>query len=120
MKALPVLAIAATAIAFAAAPAAAKEKDPTQLGCTQVQNGQCVAWAELSPKQARAVRMNDVFGPNYPYYLKVTDLPDDIVREYDLDVRSRYIATSSGYIFVIDPNGFDVTRVIAPERATER
>ena len=119
MKSLPGLALAATVIAFAAAPAAAKN-DPTKLGCTQVQNDQCVTWAEMTPKQARAVRMNDVFGPNYPYYLKVTDLPEDIVREYDLDVRSRYIATSSGYLFVIDPEGYEVTRVIEPERNTER
>ena len=109
-----------SAIALAAVPAAAKPKDLAQLGCTQVQNGQCTAWAELTDRQASAIRMNDVFGPNYPYYLKVTDLPEDSVREYDLDTRSRYIATSSGYIFVIDPNGYQVTRVIAPERSTER
>jgi hypothetical protein len=120
MKTLAALAIAAVAIALAAVPAAAKTKDPAQLGCTQVQNGQCSAWAELTPKQAMAVRMNDVFGPNYPYYLKVTDLPEDAAREYDLDTRSRYIATSNGYIFVIDPNGYEVKRVIAPERSTER
>lgn len=120
MKTFASLAIGVAAVAFAAVPAAAKPKDPAQLGCTQVQNGQCTGWAELTPKQARAVRMNDVFGPNYPYYLKVTDLPEDTIREYDLDVRSRYIATSDGYIFVIDPLGFDVRRVIAPERSTER
>lgn len=120
MKPLARLAIAAGAIALAAVPAAAKPKDPSQLGCTQVQNGQCSAWAELTAQQARSVRMNDVFGPNYPYYLKVTDLPEDAVREYGLDVRSRYIATSDGYIFVIDPEGYEVRRVIAPERSTER
>jgi len=119
MKPLPGLAIAAAAIVFAAAPAGAKD-DPTKLGCTQVQNGQCAVWAELTPQQARRVRMNDVFGPNYPYYLKVTDLPEDIVREYGLDTRSRYVATSDGYIFVVDPEGYEVKRVIAPERSTER
>lgn len=120
MKPLAGLMTAAAAIALAAVPAAAKTKDPSQLGCTQVQNGQCTGWAELTSRQAMAVRMNDVFGPNYPYYLKVTDLPEDTAREYDLDTRSRYIATSDGYIFVIDPNGYQVTRVIAPERSTER
>ena len=120
MKTLAGVAIAAAAVALAAVPAAAKPKDPAQLGCTRVQNGQCTGWAELTPKQAMAVRRNDVFGANYPYYLKVTDLPEDIAREYDLDVRSLYVATSNGYIFVVDPEGYWVTRVIAPERATER
>ena len=120
MNPLVRISIAVTAVALAAVPAAAKPKDPAQLGCTQMQNGQCAAWAELTPKQARAVRMNDVFGANYPYYLKVTDLPEDTVREYNLDPRSRYIATTDGYIFVVDPNDYEVTRVIAPQRATER
>lgn len=120
MKMLPGMTIAAIAIAMAAVPAAAKPKDPAQLGCTQVQGDKCAAWAQLTAKQARAVRMNDVFGPNYPYYVKVTDLPEDTVREYDLDARSRYIATNDGYIFVIDPEGYEVKRVIAPERSTER
>jgi hypothetical protein len=113
MKPIFSLAIGA-AIALAAAPATAKD-DPSKLGCTQVQNGQCAAWAELTPQQAKHVRMNDVFGPNYPYYLKVTDLPDDIVRQFDLDARSRYVATSNGYVFVIDPDGYRVTRVIEPQ-----
>ena len=64
--------------------------------------------------------MNDVFGPDYPYYLKQTDLPADTVREYGLDLRSRYVTTSNGYIFVIDPEGYEVTRVIEPEAATYR
>ena len=119
MKSLAGLAIAASVIAFAAAPAAAKQ-DPTKLGCTQMQNGKCTGWAQLTAEQARHVRMNDVFGPDYPYYLKQTDLSDDMVREYELDLRSRYITTDNGYIFVIDPEGFEVTRVIAPQSSTER
>ena len=119
MKPVAAVAIAASAIALAAVPAVAKQ-DPTRLGCTQVQNGKCSAWAELTPQQAKRVRMNDVFGPDYPYYQKQTDLPADTVREYGLDLRSRYITTSDGYIFVIDPEGFEVTRVIAPESATYR
>jgi hypothetical protein len=120
MKLVSGLAIATCTIAFAAVPAGAKPKDPAKLGCTQVQGDQCAAWAELTPNQARGVRMNDVFGANYPYYLKVSDLPEDMVREYNLDPRSRYIVTSNGFIFVIDPEGYEVRRVIAPERSTER
>jgi hypothetical protein len=113
MKAFPILVAAAFAVALTAAPAAAKE-DPSQLGCTHMQNGQCTAWNELTPAQARRVRMHDVFGPNYPYYIKLTDIPDDMVRQYDLEPRSLYIGTSNGYLFVVDPNGYWVTRVISP------
>ena len=113
MKACLTLAAAAAAVAFAAAPAAAKD-DPSKLGCTKVVNGQCAAWNELTPSQARQVRMHDVFGPNYPYYMKLADLPPDIVRQYDLEPRSLYVGTSNGYLFVVDPNGYWVTRVISP------
>jgi hypothetical protein len=115
MKQVLSFAAVAAMIALTAAPAAAKQ-DPSKLGCTQMQNGQCVAWNELTPEQARHVRMNDVFGPNYPYYMRLNELPMDIVRQYDLEPRSRYVATSNGYIFVVDPEGFEVTRVIEPER----
>lgn len=110
MKAFP--AVAALAVALAAPATAAN--DPAKLGCTQIQNGQCVAWKELTPDQARHVRMHDVFGPNYPYYIKLTDISEDTVRQYDLEPRSLYIGTSNGYLFVVDPNGYSVTRVIPP------
>jgi hypothetical protein len=113
MKPLFTLAAATVAIAFAAAPAVAKN-DPSKLGCTQMQNGQCTAWKELTDAQARHVRMHDVFGPNYPYYVKLSALPPDIVRQYDLEARSLYVGTSNGYLFVVDPNGYWVTRVISP------
>jgi hypothetical protein len=113
MKVFPTLAAATAAIAFAAAPAAAKD-DPSKLGCTQMQNGQCTGWKELTDAQARHVRMHDIFGPNYPYYIKLSALPPDIVRQYDLEARSLYIGTSNGYLFVVDPNGYWVTRVISP------
>jgi hypothetical protein len=113
MKALFAVGAATVAIALATAPAAAKD-DPSKLGCSQMQNGQCTGWKELTPAQARQVRMHDVFGPNYPYYIKLTDIPDDIVRQYDLEPRSLYVGTSNGYLFVVDPNGYWVTRVISP------
>lgn len=113
MKTQSILSVAALAAALAAGPATAKN-DPAQLGCTQMQNGQCVAWKQLTPEQARRVRMHDVFGPNYPYYIKLADIDDDTVRQYDLEPRDLYIGTSNGYLFVIDPNGYWVTRVIPP------
>jgi hypothetical protein len=114
-----VLFVAAAAVALIAVPAVAKS-DPTKLGCTQVQNGQCVSWNELTAEQARRVRTGDVFGPNYPYYLSVSDLPQDMVREYELESKDRYVGTSNGYLFVVDPYSFKVTQVIAPEQATTR
>lgn len=114
-----VLSLAAAAVALAATPAAAKT-DPTKLGCTQMQNGECTSWTELTAAQARRVRTGDVFGPKYPYYMSIGDLPADMVREYELDAKDRYIGTSTGYLFVVDPYSFKVTQVIAPEQATSR
>lgn len=107
------LAAGAVLVVLAATPASAKD-DPTKLGCTRVVNGQCTAWNQLTDSQARHVRMHDVFGPNYPYYIKLTDISDDTVRQYDLEPRDLYIGTSNGYLFVVDPNGYWVTRVIPP------
>jgi hypothetical protein len=115
----PVLCLAAAAAASIAVPAAAKS-DPSKLGCTQVQNGQCVSWNELTAEQARRVRTGDVFGPKYPYYISIADLPADLVREYELEGKDRYVGTSNGYLFVVDPYSFKVTQVIAPENATTR
>jgi hypothetical protein len=115
----PILFLGAAAVALVAVPAAAKT-DPSKLGCTQVQNGECTSWNELTADQARRVRPGDVFGPKYPYYISFSELPDDMVREYDLEGKDRYIGTSSGYLFVVDPYSFKVTQVIAPEQATTR
>jgi hypothetical protein len=113
MKPVLTLSAAALALALTAAPATAAN-DPTKLGCTKMVNGQCTAWNQLTPDQARHVRMHDVFGPNYPYYIRLADISEDVVRQYDLEPRSLYIGTSEGYLFVIDPNGYWVTRVIPP------
>lgn len=117
MKAI--LFLASAAVALIAVPASAKS-DPSRLGCTQVLNGECVSWNELTAEQARRVRPGDVFGPKYPYYISISELPEDMVREYDLESKDRYIGTSTGYLFVVDPFSYKVTQVIAPEQATTR
>lgn len=114
-----VLCLAAAAAASIAGPAAAKS-DPSKFGCTQVQNGECVSWNELTAEQARRVRPGVIFGPKYPYYITINEVPQDMVREYDLESKDRYIGTSSGYLFVVDPYSFKVTQVIAPAQATTR
>jgi hypothetical protein len=116
MKQVFSLAAGAAAFALIASPAAAKQ-DLSKLGCTQVQNDQCTAWNELTPEQARRVRSGDFFGPNYPYYMDVSALPADMVSDYELEGTDRYIGTSNGYLFVVDPHSYKVTRVIAPERS---
>ena len=110
-----VLIVAAAAAAFTATPAAAKT-DPTKFGCTQMQNGECTSWTEMTGAQARRVRTGDVFGPKYPYYITISDLPPDMVREYELESKDRFIGTSTGYLFVVDPYSYKVTQVIAPDR----
>jgi hypothetical protein len=64
----------------------------------------CTAWNELTPEQARHVRSGDFFGPNYPYYMDVSALPADMVSDYELEGTDRYIGTSNGYLFVVDPH----------------
>lgn len=115
MKQVLSIIAAATAFALSASPAAAKQ-DPSKLGCTQMQNGQCTAWNELTAEQARRVRSGDVFGPNYPYYMDLSQLPANMASDYELEGTDRYIGTSNGYLFVIDPHSYKVTRVIEPER----
>ena len=114
-----VLFVAAVAGALIAVPVAAKP-DPSKLGCTQIQNDKCVSWKELTADQARRVRTGDVFGPDYPYYISLSDLPPDMAREYELDAKESYIGTSTGYLFVVDPYSYKVTQVIAPEQRTSR
>ena len=63
------------------------------------------------------MRPGDVFGPKYPYYMTLSQLPEDLIREYDLEGKDRYIGTSTGFLFVVDPYSYKVTRVIAPERS---
>jgi len=112
-----VLLLAAAAVALTATTATAKT-DPTKLGCAQMQNGECTNWTEMTGAEARRVRTGDVFGPKYPYYITISDLPPDMVREYDLESKDRFIGTSTGYLFVVDPYSYKVTQVIAPERSS--
>jgi hypothetical protein len=64
-------------------------------------------------KQARQIQVGYVFGPNYTYYSPFSDLPQPMVTQYSLSPDYRYV-TADGYIYVVDPKTYAVTKVIAP------
>jgi hypothetical protein len=108
----PFLALAGAAVAISAVPADARTYSNT-IACSGWRNGQCVAWNRLTLKQARQIQVGYVFGPNYTYYSPFSDLPQPMVTQYSLSPDYRYV-TADGYIYVVDPKTYAVTKVIAP------
>jgi len=108
----PFLALAGAAVAISAVPADARTYSNT-IACSGWRNGQCVAWNRLTLKQARQIQVGYVFGPNYTYYSPFSDLPQPMVTQYSLSPDCRYV-TADGYIYVVDPKTYAVTKVIAP------
>jgi hypothetical protein len=99
------LALSGAAVALTAAPSIAKEKTYV---CTKWDNGVCVSTHRVKGTPPRAVGY--VFGPSYSY-TTVSDLPQPVVTYYHLGTNERYVY-SDGYIYVIDPTTYAVTRVI--------
>jgi hypothetical protein len=98
------LAFAGAAVAVTAAPTTAKT-----YVCTKWQDGVCVSTHRVKgTPPARAVGY--VFGPSYSY-TPVTDLPQPVVTYYKLEPNERYVY-SDGYIYVVDPTTYAITRVI--------
>ena len=54
-----------------------------------------------------------MFGPNYTYYAPFSTIPQTVVTQYHLTPSYRYV-TADGYVYVVDPHTYAVTRVIAP------
>ena len=100
------LALAGAAVALAAVPADAKS--PKTYTCTKWDNGVCVSVHRVKGTPPRAVGY--VFGPTHSY-TTVSDLPQPVVTYYRLGDSNRYVY-SDGYIYVIDPANYAVTRVI--------
>ena len=105
------LALASTAaVVLSAAPVEAKHYS-NYIECSKVVNGACVSWHRMTRgKAARVYASGYVFGPSYaytPYYM----LPHDYTVRYSLDPNGRYVY-SNGYIYVVDPTSYAVTRVI--------
>ncbi|RST30317.1 hypothetical protein HMF7854_05380 [Sphingomonas ginkgonis] len=107
-KSLVLLAGAAIALAGSAAEARSYSN---QIACSGYRDGQCVAWNRLTRKQAGEVKVGTVFGPNYSYYSDYSTLPQPLVTQYSLAPSARYVSTD-GYVYVVDPQSYAVTRVI--------
>ena len=82
--------------------------------CTKWRHGTCVkshtVWRSARAMPHQRYRVGYVFGPNYAY-TSVTDLPAPAVTYYHLGTTERYVY-NDGYIYVIDPTTYAVTRVI--------
>jgi DNA-binding beta-propeller fold protein YncE len=107
-----ILALGAAAAVLSAAPADAKKHYSNYIECSKVVNGACVKWHRLTRGAAARAAYNTgyVFGPTYAY-TPFAVLPHDYVVHYSLDPNGRYVY-SNGYIYVVDPATYAVTRVI--------
>jgi hypothetical protein len=104
--------VAVAAAGLAAAPAQARHYT-NRVACTRWHNHRCVSWQRLTRAQVRrraAWRMGHVFGPNYGY-TAYNALPHPYVVRYHLNPDYRYVY-NGGYIYVVDPTTYAITRVL--------
>jgi hypothetical protein len=101
------LALMGAAVAITAAPAAADK--PKAYTCTKWDNGVCVSTHRVRGTPP-AYAVGHVFGPTYSY-TTISDIPEPVVTYYRLSPDSRYVY-SDGYVYVIDPTTYAVTRVL--------
>lgn len=104
------LLIAGAAVALSAVPADARHYSNT-IACSGWRDGQCTSWNRLTKKQAGEINVGYVFGPNYTYYSDFKTLPQPMVSQYQLSPDYRYVS-ADGYVYVVDPKSYAVTRVI--------
>jgi hypothetical protein len=97
------LALSGVAVALAAAPA-----DSRTYVCTKWDNGVCISTHRVKGTPPYAVGY--VFGSHYAY-TTVGGLPRPVVTYYHLNPDERYVYRS-GYVYVVDPTTWAVTRVI--------
>ncbi len=105
------LAFSGAAIALTTAAAAASPP-VTGFTCTKWKDGVCVSTHRVRGAPA-PYATGYVFGPNYSY-TAVSDIPQPVVSYYHLDPNGRYVF-SNGYVYVVDPTTYAVTRVIDVE-----
>ena len=103
------LAIGAAAIALTAVPAGAREYSSV-IKCSGYRDGQCVAWNRLTKEQARDINVGFVFPKNYTY-TQFSTIPQTVVTANNLVPDARYVS-ADGYIYVVDPHTYAVTKVI--------
>jgi hypothetical protein len=99
------LALSGAAVALTTAPAA----DAKTYVCTHWKDGVCVS-AHRVKGASEAYKVGYVFGPNYSY-TTYRDIPTQVTGYYHLDSNGRYVY-SDGYVYVVDPTTYAVTRVI--------
>jgi hypothetical protein len=100
------LALSGAAVALTAA-AQLDAKNKTYV-CTKWKDGLCVSTHRV--KGTAPYKVGYVFGPDYAYTTYST-LPQPVVTYYHLDANGRYVY-SNGYVYVVDPTTYAVTRVL--------
>jgi hypothetical protein len=98
-------ALTGAAIAMTTAPASLQAKTYV---CTKWHDGICLSTHRV--KGVAPYKMGYVFGPTYDYTTFST-LPAPVVSYYHLDPDGRYVY-SNGYVYVVDPTTYAVTRVL--------
>jgi hypothetical protein len=100
------LALSGAAVALAIAPAEAQPV--TGLVCVTYKDGVCVKTKKV---RGSALAVGHVFGPKV-VYTPTSDLPQPLVVEHKLTPDAR-VVYQDGYIYVVDPTTYAVTRVIS-------
>jgi hypothetical protein len=99
------LALSGVAVALSAVPADAKVKTYV---CTKWRHGVCVSTHRV--KGVAPYKVGYVFGQTYAY-TPYGSVPQPVVTYYHLNPDGRYVY-SNGYVYVVDPATWAVTRVI--------
>jgi len=102
------IALTGAAVALTGAPAYSKQP-VTGFTCTKWKDGICVSTHRVRG-MPDPYKVGYVFGPNYAYTTYST-IPQPVVSYYHLEPNGRYVY-SNGYVYVVDPTTYAVTRVI--------
>ena len=97
----------AAAVALTSVPAI--EAQAKTYVCTHWKDGVCIS-AHRVKGAKDAYKVGYVFGPTYSY-TTYADIPTEVSGYYHLDSNGRYVY-SDGYVYVVDPTSYAVTRVI--------
>jgi hypothetical protein len=100
-----IFALTSAAVALTTTPAVAQPTVAKGVTCTKYVNGVCTQTHRVKYK------VGYVFGPNFAY-TPISGIPPAVVTQYSLGDNYRYVY-SDGYVYVIDPTTYAVTRVIA-------
>lgn len=103
------LVLAGTGVAMAAVPTVATADQPLPQVCLKWKDGVCVSTHRVKGTPP-PFSSGYVFGPTYGY-TTLSTLPPEAVTYYKLGDSNRYVYTN-GYIYVVDPATYAVTRVI--------